>query len=46
MSIDSETRDVVHNIYLRKVERVDGELYSVEFGTVSAVKDPLKLANH
>jgi branched-chain amino acid transport system substrate-binding protein len=46
MSIDAETRDVVHNIYLRKVERVDGELYSVEFGTVSAVKDPLKLANH
>jgi branched-chain amino acid transport system substrate-binding protein len=46
MSIDAETRDVVHNIYLRKVERVDGELYSVEFGTVAAVKDPLKLANH
>jgi branched-chain amino acid transport system substrate-binding protein len=46
MSIDAETRDVVHNIYLRKVERVDGELYSVEFGAVSAVKDPLKLAKH
>jgi branched-chain amino acid transport system substrate-binding protein len=46
MCIDPETRDVVQNIYLRKVERVDGELYSVEFGTVSAVKDPLKLANH
>jgi branched-chain amino acid transport system substrate-binding protein len=46
MSIDPETRDVVQNIYLRRVERVSGELYSVEFATVPAVKDPLKLANH
>jgi len=40
MSIDPETRDVVHNIYLRKVERVDGELYSVEFAKYEAVKNP------
>jgi branched-chain amino acid transport system substrate-binding protein len=46
MSIDPETRDVVQNIYLRRVERVSGELYSVEFATVPTVKDPLKLANH
>jgi branched-chain amino acid transport system substrate-binding protein len=46
MAIDPETRDVVQNIYIRKVERVAGELYRVEFGTVEAVKNPLKLANH
>jgi branched-chain amino acid transport system substrate-binding protein len=40
MSIDPDTRDVVHNIYLRKVERVHGELYSVEFATYEAVKNP------
>jgi branched-chain amino acid transport system substrate-binding protein len=40
MSIDPETRDVVHNEYIRRVERVNGELYNVEFATVEAVKDP------
>jgi branched-chain amino acid transport system substrate-binding protein len=44
MSIDPETRDVVHNEYIRKVERVNGELYNVEFATVEAVKDPIKAA--
>jgi branched-chain amino acid transport system substrate-binding protein len=44
MSIDQETRDVVHNEYIRKVERVNGELYNVEFATVEAVKDPIKAA--
>jgi branched-chain amino acid transport system substrate-binding protein len=44
MSIDSDTRDVVHNEYIRRVEKVDGELYNVEFATVEAVKDPLKEA--
>jgi branched-chain amino acid transport system substrate-binding protein len=43
MSIDPETRDVVHNIYIRKVEKVGGELYNTEFATFDAVKDPLKL---
>jgi branched-chain amino acid transport system substrate-binding protein len=42
MSIDPETRDVVHNEYIRKVEKVDGQLYNVEFATVEAVKDPTK----
>jgi len=44
MSIDPETRDVVHNEYVRKVEKVSGGLYNVEFATVEAVKDPLKAA--
>ncbi len=41
MSIDPETRDVIHNEYIRKVEKVDGQLYNVEFATIEAVKDPL-----
>jgi branched-chain amino acid transport system substrate-binding protein len=39
MSIDRETGDVIHNIYIRKVEKVNGELYSVEFATFESVKD-------
>ena len=41
ISIDPETRDIVQNIYIRKVEKVDGQLYNVEFATIEAVKDPL-----
>jgi branched-chain amino acid transport system substrate-binding protein len=44
MTIDAETRDVVHDIYLRKVEKVDGELWNVEFAAVAQVKDPVKAA--
>lgn len=36
--IDPQTRDVVHNIYIRKVEKIDGRLYNVEFKTLEAVK--------
>ena len=39
ISIDPETRDIVQNIYMRKVEKVDGELYNVEFQTFPDVKD-------
>ncbi len=42
ISIDPDTRDIVQNIYIRKVEKVDGELYNVEFATFEAVKDPGK----
>ncbi len=42
ISIDPETRDIVQNVYIRKVEKVDGELYNVEFETFNAVKDPGK----
>jgi branched-chain amino acid transport system substrate-binding protein len=44
ISIDPETRDIVQNIYVRKVERVNGELYNMEFSTFEAVKDPVKAA--
>jgi len=40
VQIDPETRDIIQNIYMRKVERVDGQLYNVEFETYEAVKDP------
>src|SRR5499427_7789540 len=42
ISIDPETRDIVQIIYIRKVEKVDGQLYNVEFETFDAVKDPGK----
>ncbi len=45
ISIDPETRDIVQNIYIRKVEKKDGELYNVEFATFEAVKDPVKAAS-
>ena len=44
MSIDPETRDVIQNVYIRKVEKKGGELYNVEFATFEAVKDPVKAA--
>jgi branched-chain amino acid transport system substrate-binding protein len=43
ISIDPETRDIVQNIYIRKVEKKNGELYNVEFATFDAVKDPGKV---
>lgn len=43
ISIDPETRDIVQNVYIRKVEKVDGELYNVEFATFGPIKDPGKL---
>jgi branched-chain amino acid transport system substrate-binding protein len=44
VSIDPQTRDIVQNIYVRRVERRDGELYNVEFATIPNVKDPVKAA--
>ena len=42
MSIDPDTRDVVQTIYIRKVEKVGGELVNVPFDKVENVKDPVK----
>ncbi|WP_247870693.1 ABC transporter substrate-binding protein [Azospirillum sp. TSO5] len=42
VSIDPETRDIVQNIYIRRVEKVNGTLRNVEFETFAAVKDPGK----
>ena len=40
--IDAQTRDIVQDVYIRKVERIDGKLYNVEFGVEKGVKDPGK----
>lgn len=40
--IDAQTRDIVHDMYIRKVERVGGELHNVEFDAIKAMKDPGK----
>jgi branched-chain amino acid transport system substrate-binding protein len=44
ISIDPETRDIIQTIYMRKVEKVNGELYNVEFASFPDVKDPVKAA--
>ena len=40
IAIDPQTRDIIQNEYIRRVERVNGELYNVEFATIEGVKDP------
>ena len=44
VSIDPDTRDIFSNIYIRKVVKVDGQLWSEEFETYPSVKDPMKVA--
>jgi branched-chain amino acid transport system substrate-binding protein len=44
ISIDPQTRDIVQNVYIPKVEKKNGQLYNVEFATYPAVKDPVKAA--
>src|SRR3972149_143362 len=41
MAIDPETRDVMENIYIRRVEKVGGKLVNVDFAKVENVKDPV-----
>jgi len=42
ITIDPATRDIVQTMYIRKVEKVNGKLQSVEFDNVGEVKDPGK----
>jgi branched-chain amino acid transport system substrate-binding protein len=44
MSIDPQTRDVIQTVYIRRVEKVGGELRNVEFDKIENVKDPFKAA--
>jgi branched-chain amino acid transport system substrate-binding protein len=44
ISIDPETRDIVQTVYIRKVEKVDGQLLNVEIAAIPNVKDPYKAA--
>jgi branched-chain amino acid transport system substrate-binding protein len=38
VTLDPQHRDFVQNMYVRRVERVGGELYNVEFATIPNVK--------
>ena len=40
MSIDPQTRDVVQDVYIRRVQKVGDEYVNVPFDKISAVKDP------
>jgi branched-chain amino acid transport system substrate-binding protein len=40
VTIDPATRDPIQNVYIRKVEKVNGQLWNVEFATIPNVKDP------
>jgi branched-chain amino acid transport system substrate-binding protein len=42
ITIDPATRDVVQTEYVRKVEKVNGELFNVEFDKFPNMKDPGK----
>ncbi len=42
ITIDPETRDVIQTVYMRRVQKVNGKLYNVEFEQVANVKDPGK----
>jgi len=43
--IDPDTRDIVQNIYIRRVEKLEGKLANVEIATIPKVKDPWKELN-
>ncbi|TAN26664.1 MAG: ABC transporter substrate-binding protein [Castellaniella sp.] len=42
VEIDPQTRDIIQNEYIRKLEKVDGVAQNVEFYTFKDVKDPGK----
>ncbi len=42
ISIDPETRDIIQTVYIRRVEKVGGQLVNVEFDKIENVKDPVK----
>jgi len=42
ISIDPDTRDIVQNVYIRQVEKVDGKVQNVEIDKVENVRDPAK----
>ena len=42
ISIDPETRDIVQTVYIRRVEKVGGQLRNVEIEKIENVKDPVK----
>src|SRR6516162_3660613 len=45
VEIDPVERDIIQNIYIRRVEKHDGKLVNVNIGEVDMVKDPWKIDN-
>jgi branched-chain amino acid transport system substrate-binding protein len=45
VEIDPVERDIIQNIYIRRVEKRDGKLVNVNIGEVDMVKDPWKIDN-
>ncbi len=45
ITIDPKTRDVIQDIYVQRVEKVNGKLENVPFDVIKDVKDPWKEAN-
>jgi branched-chain amino acid transport system substrate-binding protein len=43
IEIDPQTRDIIQNVYFRKVERKNGLLGNYEFSNTPMVKDPNEL---
>jgi branched-chain amino acid transport system substrate-binding protein len=43
--IDPVERDIIQNIYIRRIEKIDGKLTNVDIATIPMVKDPWKLDN-
>jgi branched-chain amino acid transport system substrate-binding protein len=43
--IDPDTRDIVQNVYMRRVEKQDHKLVNAEIATIPMVKDPWKELN-
>ncbi len=42
IEIDAATRDIVQTVYIRRAERVNGQLVNLEFDNFDRVKDPAK----
>ena len=42
IAIDPETRDIIQTVYIRRVEKVGGQLVNVEIDKFENVKDPVK----
>lgn len=38
--VDTDTRDIVQTVYIRRTQKVDGELLNIEFDQYDAVSDP------
>lgn len=42
VKFDAKERDIIQNIYVREVKKVDGKLINVDISTAEAVRDPWK----